>query len=712
MPGTSGAIRAGAAYTELFVDDNPLTRGLADASKKLAAWGASISSIGKKVALAGAGIVTPLFAASKVFGDMGKELGLAADKTGIGVEALSALSFAAARSGVEFDTLQVGIKKMQVSLVDAANGGQEAQHAYRQLGLSWLELGKMAPDQALTSLLDAIGKVENHALRTQLAVKTLGKGGADLLPLAMKGAAGIRALTEEAKQLGVVMSAADVAAARDFTGSMGRLGTTLKFVTASVGGSVAPVFTELLKAVIPHVAATAGWIRENKGLVVSLLKGGIAITGIGAGLFAVGKALSIVGLGFKAAQIGVNGLVIANKLLVGSFALVGAVGSGVAGIIGALATGAVSPLALVTAGLVGLGVAWFRLTDQGKAASGAWGDAWGNIKGVALASYGTIIESIMAGNLEGAFKVGAIAIKLVWMELVLALKATWIQFKDWFADFKFENQYLKAAFEAAKWIKENAVNPVANAVNEATRPDREAENPSGFGSGSLVHPAPTAAQLAEARRRDEERRAANPLAGGPSSIFGAIKAIFSHLGSGYRFRYDGSELIHPGITAEDQRRRYQGLPSGDNKEVRPPDAEADAWRNYRPIGTPAATEKPYEMAGPPSSLADPLAGQREEMRKAYEELARIIREVKDENAARLRKAAEATDKKAGEIPGLGGGAKTEGTFSAAGALLLAMGGSGDNIPQQQLDQQKNIRKGIEKIVDLAGRDDNTRLVFT
>ena len=68
MPSSKG-IRAGAAYVELYADDNRFSRGLRRAQRKLKAFGASISGLGKDLLKVSAIFAAPLIAGVKVFAD-------------------------------------------------------------------------------------------------------------------------------------------------------------------------------------------------------------------------------------------------------------------------------------------------------------------------------------------------------------------------------------------------------------------------------------------------------------------------------------------------------------------------------------------------------------------------------------------------------------------------------------------------------------------
>src|SRR5947207_5053248 len=112
MASASG-IRAGSAFIELFVNDSKLVKGLEKASKKLKAFGEGIKDLGKKLAGIGALITAPLIGFAKVFASGAKELQAMSQRTGVSVEALSELGYAAQLSGADMETLEIGIRKMQ-----------------------------------------------------------------------------------------------------------------------------------------------------------------------------------------------------------------------------------------------------------------------------------------------------------------------------------------------------------------------------------------------------------------------------------------------------------------------------------------------------------------------------------------------------------------------------------------------------------------------
>ena len=71
---TGSNIKAGAAYVELYTQDNRLVRGLTGARKKLMAFSASVTTIGRKMLAASLVMATPFAAGVKVFADFEEQM--------------------------------------------------------------------------------------------------------------------------------------------------------------------------------------------------------------------------------------------------------------------------------------------------------------------------------------------------------------------------------------------------------------------------------------------------------------------------------------------------------------------------------------------------------------------------------------------------------------------------------------------------------------
>jgi hypothetical protein len=417
MAGKSGAIRAGRAFVELFADKSKLTRGLRSASADLKAWGSGVTAIGAKVAGIGAAITAPFLAFAKISADVGGELSDTAAKTGVSVEALSTLGYAAKLAGVDSTSLAGGLNKMQKTLVAAAGGSKSAAKALGDVGLTVEGLAGLKPDEQFKAIAEGLSRVTDPAQRTALAMEIFGKSGADLLPMLAGGAAGLDAMQAEARRLGVEITAADAAAADKLGDTLDTLKTQFTAIAIRVSAAILPAVQRFATAVTELAVRSGVWIRENRALIQTVFA-------IGGGLVAAGAAIS--GFGFALSGVG-TGLGIVVKLLPLMGAGFGLIGS----TLGVLMT----PLGAVTAAVVGLGSYLVYSSGEGGKALEWLGGAFGTVAGDASTAWGAISSALASGDIGAAAAVGLSFLKLEFTRALAFISAKWAEFSAWIQDF-------------------------------------------------------------------------------------------------------------------------------------------------------------------------------------------------------------------------------------------------------------------------------------
>ncbi len=205
-------IRAGGAYVELMTKDATFTKGLSAAQQKLAAFTKAAALAG--IAL-GAAAVGGIAASVKHFLSAGDAMSKMASRTGVSVEALSELQYAAERSGASLGEVEGALQAM------------------RNKGLD--------PGQ-FDALATRIAAIENPAVRARAATEAFGGSGAKLLPML----GDLQALRQEARDLGLTMSG-DAASGAARLGSMfSDLWKTVKAASFAIGAAVAPAIEAAL----------------------------------------------------------------------------------------------------------------------------------------------------------------------------------------------------------------------------------------------------------------------------------------------------------------------------------------------------------------------------------------------------------------------------------------------------------------------------------
>lgn len=401
-----GPIRAGLAYVELILK-NKLDRGLAAAAAQLKAFGAAVARIGASMAKLGLGILAPLGLAAKLFADVGSKLLDLSQRTGISVETLSALGYAAEQSGASMEDLAKALTATNKRLVEAVVDGGAAADTFTALGLSIQDLQGLNPDARFLRIAEALARVEDPAQRAALAMQMWGESGTRLLPMLAGGAAGLQDLLTRAQRIGVVMSTADAQAAEEFGDAISDLWMTIKMVAVQIGSALAPALKLLADWLSGAASVVRDFLRENQGLIMALAMAGAGLVGLGAAVATLGGLFY--GLG---ATVG---------------ALAGAFGTLTA------AVGAVlSPAGLVVVAVAAIAYAIANMTTDGIEALDWLKNAFGGLLDFIGEVWGGIQDAISAGDLALAFQVAWAGAKVIWSEAVLFLLGVWTNFLEKF----------------------------------------------------------------------------------------------------------------------------------------------------------------------------------------------------------------------------------------------------------------------------------------
>lgn len=275
-----------------------------EASAKLKSLGTSIQdSLGKASTYAGiAGAAIEAFAIKSVkdLADLGEQLDNFQKKTGVGVEASSALKAEAESMGISFETVGGSIKKMQVNIAGMAGDTKKANEALKPLGLTFKDIQNLKPEEQLFKLGDAIAKIKDPAEKTALANQLLGKSGADLLPIFNNGAASLEEFKKKAQELGILLTQEAIDKAQAADTAFDKLAFTFKGLEQTIAIALAPAITDLVNKISPLVQLVTEWISKNPELTKGILDATLAFLGIifivpkmVAGIEAIGAAMKL-----------------------------------------------------------------------------------------------------------------------------------------------------------------------------------------------------------------------------------------------------------------------------------------------------------------------------------------------------------------------------------------------------------------------------------
>lgn len=403
MASGGGAIRAGRAFVELFLEDNKLYRLLDRLKQRFLNWAALMRRTGLRLSAGGSGILSPLLRAFEEAVGQGSKLQQLADKLGSTVETVSTLAHGFERADGSVDGFEAAITGLQEKIGAAADANAYLLDTLRSIG-SGRQLEAMGLNEQLDAIAESISKIPTAANQLR-AARALGLE--QLIPWLKKGKQGMDELRESGK-LGTIsdqQGAQSRAVMRAYTD----IWLDLKRAVLDVGLALLPTggdLQEFTAEVRKGIADARDWVKENGAIVV-------AVAAVGAALVTTGTAFAVFGTVGTAAVTGVTTAVLILKG--GLLALF-------------------SPVGLVTAAVVGLGVVLLKYTNAGRFALFAVEAAFRGIFRRVGEAWAGIKAAFQSGDWTLAFKIGFALIKAEWANLNVYIQTAWTVFKNAFIE--------------------------------------------------------------------------------------------------------------------------------------------------------------------------------------------------------------------------------------------------------------------------------------
>lgn len=260
-----------------------------------AAGRAAADTLQTRMMIASTAVVAAFAACAYAAADYGEQLVETSQKTGMAVEELGALKYAAEQSGVGFDQMRLGLSRMQRAAFDAAHGMKEQADTFALLGVSVQDAsgGMRSGTEIFRDIAESIAAMDDPTAQAALAMRVFGRSGAELLPLLKSGGAGIDELMQRAEKLGLVMSDQAARDAEEFGDAIDDLKLSAKGVAIAIGEAAFGT-TEYAKKIAEAVGGVSTWIREHETAVqvIAAVSGGIA--GLAIGMYGLNKAVGMV----------------------------------------------------------------------------------------------------------------------------------------------------------------------------------------------------------------------------------------------------------------------------------------------------------------------------------------------------------------------------------------------------------------------------------
>lgn len=302
----------GSLRVNLGIDTAAFSKGLKNADSGLHRFGKLAKNSLLAVSAAATAAAGALAVGVKGAIDNADRMAKSAQRFGVTVEELTRLKHAADLSGVSFENMGTGLRKLSQSMQQFAAGAKnEASRSFEALGISVTNAdGTLKQTSVVLSEVAAkFATMQDGAQKTAIAMAIFGRSGTDLIPMLNQGADGIAQMTAEADRLGLTIDTSTAQAAERFNDTLTRIGTANASLKNSIAAELLPALERLAEAFFDFTqnAEAVEAIASAIGDVFS---------------FVTREAFRLAG-GVKAIQAEIAGLINAGKAL-GNFDLAGA----------------------------------------------------------------------------------------------------------------------------------------------------------------------------------------------------------------------------------------------------------------------------------------------------------------------------------------------------------------------------------------------------
>lgn len=196
------------------------------------------------------------------FAEFGEQLHNTAASSGMTVEQIQKLSYAAKQAGVSADQVQTSMFKLGRMLYEAKNGSKQASEAFQKAGFSGEQLrGFKNGQDVLLALSQTMSSTPDIFKRQALASELLGRNSREMVGWLSKGPKAIKDAGKEAKDLGIILTETQVKGLSQLNSALGKLYALIQGVSASMASVLAPVFSTVLDKALEMYKAFRGLVE-------------------------------------------------------------------------------------------------------------------------------------------------------------------------------------------------------------------------------------------------------------------------------------------------------------------------------------------------------------------------------------------------------------------------------------------------------------------
>ncbi len=267
----SAGVKGGEEHLAIFKRISNHVRGLGGHFSELTGavrqvGGAFAQMVAPLGALGGAGSLAGLVEMTNSAAEAFSQLRTSAEQAGVSVRQFATLSMAAKENDVSTQTLTTSLFRLGRVMGDVTAGkNKQAASLFSYLGIALKDANghALSAAQVLPKLADAFQHTHSATARDTMAQTLFGRGGAALIPILLKGSAGLAAYNAEFRKVGYLPNKGGQQSLESFHSSWVQLTTAVSGFTMEVGTKLAPVLRPIIDQVTKWIAKNREWISTD-----------------------------------------------------------------------------------------------------------------------------------------------------------------------------------------------------------------------------------------------------------------------------------------------------------------------------------------------------------------------------------------------------------------------------------------------------------------
>lgn len=221
-------------------------RARAEATKTASSIKSSFGGISSVLTGFVAGIgVSGVLAAAKAGLEYASSLGEVAQQLGVTSNDLQIYRAVGKEVGITQEEMDVGLRKLTLSIGQAAAGSKKQAETFRELGIAVVDInGRVrTAGEVIPRLADALAKIKDPATRARIEVDLFGKTGQKLDTLLAGGSKAVNNLADAYRKFGAILTPQQIKQADEAADTLQRIKTIL---SAKIAGWVSDAVPQIL----------------------------------------------------------------------------------------------------------------------------------------------------------------------------------------------------------------------------------------------------------------------------------------------------------------------------------------------------------------------------------------------------------------------------------------------------------------------------------